>query len=76
MKQILVRLILIILCLFNVMEVDSVRWTPEQANLWYKNQPLFFGSNFVPSSAVNTIDMWQTFDIPTIARELEWASKN
>lgn len=57
MKQMLVSLILIILCFFNVYQVDSARWTPEQAKSWYESQPLFFGANFVPSTAVNAIEL-------------------
>ena len=33
------------------------------------------GSNFIPSTAINELEMWQadTFDLPTIDRELGWA---
>jgi hypothetical protein len=33
------------------------------------------GSNFIPSTAINELEMWQadTFDLPTIDRELSWA---
>jgi hypothetical protein len=33
------------------------------------------GSNFIPSTAINELEMWQadTFDVPTIDRELGWA---
>jgi hypothetical protein len=75
MMQILGPFFLMILYSYNVLKVDGARWTPDQANLWYQNQPLYFGANFVPSSAVNVIDMWQTFDISTIERELKWASQ-
>ncbi len=75
MKNILILFILTILCLCNVLDVNSARWTPEQANRWYEDQPLFFGGNFIPSSAVNVIDMWQTYDVSTIERELRWASQ-
>ncbi|MDD3154036.1 MAG: hypothetical protein PHS41_04155 [Victivallaceae bacterium] len=36
-----------------------------------------FGGNFVPSSAINQLEMWQkeTFDPVTINRELGWAEK-
>lgn len=51
------------------------RWPEEKANEWYKKQPWIVGCNFVPSSAVNQIEMWQenTFDPETIDRELGWA---
>ena len=29
------------------------RWTPEQANAWYAEQPWLAGCNFMPSSAIN-----------------------
>ncbi len=51
------------------------RWTEEQANAWYSKQPWLVGSNFIPSSAINQLEMWQadTFDPKTIDRELGWA---
>src|SRR6201984_2868483 len=54
---------------------DSGQWTPEKANQWYASQPWLVGSNFIPSSAINELEMWQadTFDLPTIDRELGWA---
>ncbi len=35
-----------------------------------------FGANFYPSSAINQLEMWQsdTFDLPRIERELQWAA--
>lgn len=49
--------------------------TEEEARQWYDRQPWLMGCNFVPSSAVNDTEMWQaeTFDPPTIDRELAWA---
>ncbi len=50
----------------------SERWTPQQANDWYKAQPWLVGCNFIPSTAINQLEMWQpeTFDATTIDREL------
>src|SRR5690606_6478205 len=52
------------------------RWSEEKANSWYAEQPWIVGCNFVPSTAINQIEMWQkdTFDPETIDRELGWAS--
>ena len=52
------------------------RWTEQQANDWYARQPWLLGANFLPSTAINQLEMWQaeTFDTATIARELEWAA--
>ncbi len=51
------------------------RWPPEKARQWYESQPWLVGCNFVPSTAVNDVEMWQaaTFDPATIERELGWA---
>lgn len=50
-------------------------WTAAQANEWYKKQPWLVGCNFIPSTAVNELEMWQkdTWDPKTIDRELGWA---
>ena len=53
------------------------RWTAERANAWYAGQPWLVGCNFIPSTAVNQLEMWQaeTFDPATIDRELGFAQK-
>src|SRR5688572_29542464 len=57
--------------------IDSVReiWTKDQANDWYKSWGWLRGSDFIPSTAVNQLEMWQaeSFDTATINRELGWA---
>lgn len=52
-------------------------WTPQAANQWYANEPWLVGSNYLPSYAVNELEMWQadTFDPKRIAKELGWAQK-
>lgn len=52
------------------------RWSSDLANEWYAKQPWLVGCNFIPSSAINQIEMWQadTFDLDTIDRELDWAA--
>src|SRR5881409_2522845 len=54
---------------------DQPRWSAEQANAWYAKQPWLVGCNFIPSTAVNQLEMWQadSFDAKTIDRELGWA---
>ncbi len=51
------------------------RWTAERANAWYKTHPWMSGANFIPSTAINQLEMWQaaTFDPATIDRELGYA---
>lgn len=50
-------------------------WTKEQATAWYAQQPWLVGCNFVPSTAINELEMFQaqTWDAATIDRELGWA---
>jgi hypothetical protein len=52
------------------------RWTTEQAAAWHEELPWLVGCNFVPSTAINQLEMWQaeTFDPETIDRELGWAA--
>jgi hypothetical protein len=50
-------------------------WTLALANSWQDGQPWIVGCNFIPSTAINELEMWQkeTFDSVTIDRELSWA---
>jgi hypothetical protein len=52
------------------------RWSVEKANEWYAKTGWLIGCNYVPSTAINQLEMWQeeTFDLPTIERELGWAA--
>ncbi len=49
-------------------------WSVEKANAWYNKHPWITGANFVPSNAINQLEMWQaeTYDSVTINRELQW----
>jgi len=51
------------------------RWSEAKANEWYAKQPWLVGSNYVPATAINELEMWQaeTFDPRTIDKELGWA---
>ncbi|RME14383.1 MAG: 1,4-beta-xylanase [Alphaproteobacteria bacterium] len=53
------------------------RWSKRDAKDWYEARPWICGFNFLPSTAVNFIEMWHsaTFDLPTIERELGWAAE-
>ncbi len=50
------------------------KWTRERANAWYAKPPWLVGCNYIPSSAINELEFWQkeTYDPPTIDRELGW----
>ena len=51
------------------------RWSEKSANEWYSKQPWLVGSNYIPASAINELEMWQpdTFDPKRIDVELGWA---
>ena len=54
---------------------ESSVWPEKTANLWYQKQPWLVGSNYIPSTAINELEMWQadTFDPKRIDKELGWA---
>ena len=54
---------------------QTARWSEQKANAWYAQQPWLVGSNYVPKSAINQLEMWQeaTFDPVQIDTELAWA---
>ncbi len=53
----------------------EVPWPVEKANTWQASKPWLVGCNFIPSTAINQLEMWQadTWDPKTIDRELGWA---
>src|SRR5258706_14928174 len=54
---------------------QTTRWPEQKANAWYAQQPWLVGSNYVPKSAINQLEMWQaaTFDSNQIDKEVGWA---
>jgi hypothetical protein len=52
-------------------------WTPPEAKAWATKTGWLVGCNFIPSTAINQLEMWQpdTFDPATIDRELGWAEQ-
>ncbi len=53
----------------------GVRWSPERAHRWYRAQGWLVGANFIPSNAVNQLEMFQpaTYDPQRIDNELRIA---
>src|ERR1700690_1803211 len=70
---------LFIICIWFLLDLQAqtVRpvWTKATASQWYVRQGWLRGSDFIPSTAVNQLEMWQaeTFDTATISRELGYA---
>ncbi|MFI2743814.1 cellulase family glycosylhydrolase [Zhouia sp. PK063] len=61
------------LCLFVAQAQE--RWSKDKAEKWYAAHDWICGADFIPSSAINQLEMWQaeTFDSKTIDRELGYA---
>lgn len=71
------RLILILLLATFSQLLCAQQWSVEKANKWYEKQPWLVGCNFLPSTAINQIEMWQTstWDEKTIKQELSWCQE-
>jgi len=69
-------LILTISCLAGAeSNPRTIRWSEQRASEWYSKQPWLVGSNYIPATAINQLEMWQadTFDPKRIDLELGWA---
>ena len=58
-----------------IASAEAARWPVERANAWYQKQGWLVGANYVTSSAVNQIEMFQagTYDPRRIDNELRAA---
>lgn len=70
----------IILVLFAACQTKSNKetkkvWSKSRAITWQTENGWLRGCNFIPSSAINQLEMWQeeSFDPATIDKELGWA---
>ena len=59
----------------SLAQKERAVWSKEKANTWYAQLPWMAGADFLPSTAINQLDMWQaeSFDSVTIDRELGFA---
>src|SRR3954462_10150551 len=75
-RKSLVAVVALLLIAPFVTAQESPRWDAKRANDWYAKQPWLVGCNFIPSTAINQLEMWQadTFDPAAIDRELGWAA--
>src|ERR1035438_7618977 len=70
------RLVLVISLFANAVAIaQTPQWSPSAAADWYSRQPWMVGANYIQSTTVNQIEMWQqdTFDPDRIDLELGWA---
>jgi hypothetical protein len=69
--------IIFFFCWLNELPAQPLRpvWTKSAAGQWYTRQGWLRGCDFIPSTAVNQLEMWQaeSFDTTTISRELGFA---
>jgi hypothetical protein len=56
----------------NASDDGSAKWSEAKANDWYAKQPWLVGANYIPSNAINELEMFQaaTFDPAINDREL------
>ena len=75
MKNILITSLLLVIALGTLNAQEH--WSREKAKAWYEKHDWITGANFVPSTAINQLEMWQkdTFDPETIDRELGYAEE-
>jgi hypothetical protein len=71
------RIVLALLACFALTAAakSPERWSDDEANAWYARQPWLVGSDYIPTYAINQLEMWQadTFDPQRIDLELGWA---
>jgi hypothetical protein len=69
------RRALLVVALVPSLALAGEQWTKQKAAEWYAKQPWLVGANYIPSTAINQLEMWQaeTYDPETIDRELGWA---
>jgi hypothetical protein len=79
-REILVRLRALIFLALLMVARDAIaqepaRWSAEQANTWYAQQPWLVGANYVPSDAINQLEMFQaaTWNPELNEKQLGWA---
>ncbi len=69
----------LLLCFAQVPQANprptAGHWSEKAANDWYAQQPWLVGSDYIPATTINELEMWQadTFDPKRIDLELGWA---
>jgi len=54
-----------------------MQWSKDKSFEWYKNNEWIVGCNYLPSNAINQLEMFQsdTYDAEMNLRELTWAKE-
>ena len=74
-SQAFIFVVAILLSTSTFLLAQNSRWTEEKAKSWYDQQQWLVGSNYIPTDAINELEMWQasTFNPAQIDKELGWA---
>jgi hypothetical protein len=59
MKKVFLGLVSCACCALAAAQTVPDRWTEAQANAWYDKQPWLVGANYIPSDAINQMEMFQ-----------------
>ncbi|MEO8594330.1 MAG: 1,4-beta-xylanase [Candidatus Solibacter sp.] len=51
---------MLLVALAGAAMAQPARWTEKAINEWYARQPWLVGANYVPATAINQLEMWQT----------------
>ena len=75
MKHCLFLITLFSFTLVSFAQTARPVWTKQKAAAWYSTKGWLRGSDFIPGTAINQLEMWQaeTFDTATIDKELGYA---
>ncbi len=75
LKKLLLIIPVVCSCSFLTAQTARAIWSKQAANQWYSKQGWQRGCDFIPSTAINQLEMWQaeSFDSATIDRELGYA---
>lgn len=73
LKEIYIVIALSLCC--NVNGYSQKQWSIDKANAWYAAHHWIIGSDYIPSNAINQLEMWQadTFDSSINDKELGYA---
>lgn len=74
-RRYMIFFFLILLAYDSPAQKERTVWSKDKANAWYAQLPWMAGADFLPSTAINQLEMWQaaSFDSATIDRELGFA---
>ena len=74
-KSLLLALVFSFAVIAAPAQQNAARWDAAKANAWYEQQPWLVGANYVPSDAINELEMFQdaTFNAPLNDKELGMA---